>query len=89
MKLVSPTSLLTPCWAASWPGFFCWRWDTRSGFTGTSSRHKQLRIADGAWGAGVLSAEDEKAWKRSELWHDVVLGTLVLAGILYLIFSKL
>ena len=53
------------------------------------SRHKRLRIADGAWGAGVLSAEDEKAWKRSELWHDVVLGTLVLAGILYLIFSEL
>ena len=51
------------------------------------SKHKRLRMENGEWGAAVLSKEDEKAWKRSDLWHNIVLGIIVLLGVLYLIFG--
>lgn len=51
------------------------------------SRHKRLRMENGEWGTGVLSAEDEKAWKRSSLWHSVIFGMAVVLGIFYVIFG--
>lgn len=51
------------------------------------SRHKRLRMEKGEWGTGVLSAEDDKAWKRSNLWHGVVLGIVVAMCVFYLIFG--
>ena len=38
------------------------------------SKHKRLRMKNGEWGTGILSTEDEKAWKRSNLWHGIILG---------------
>ncbi len=52
------------------------------------SRHKRLRMENGEWGTGVLSAEDEKAWKRSNLWHSIILGIVVVLSVLYLIFGN-
>ncbi len=57
--------------------WFCWY----------VSRHKQLRMENGEWGTGVLSAEDEKAWKQSNLWHTIILGIVVASGAFYLIFG--
>ncbi len=51
------------------------------------SRHKRLRMENGEWGTGVLSAEDEKAWKQSNLWHSIILGIVVSMGVFYLIFG--
>ena len=51
------------------------------------SRYKRLRMENGEWGTGVLSAEDEKAWKQSNLWHSIILGIVVALGIIYLIFG--
>lgn len=42
------------------------------------SKHKRQRIFKGEWGTGVLSPEEEKAWKRSGLWHGILLGYFVL-----------
>ena len=41
----------------------------------------------GEWGTGILSAEDEKAWKRSNLWHGIILGIAGVLFALYLIFG--
>lgn len=50
------------------------------------SRHKRLRMENGEWGTRALSAEDEKRWKQSNLWHCIVLGIIVVVlGIFYLI----
>ena len=38
------------------------------------SKHKRLRMKNGEWGTGILSTEDEKAWKRSNLWHGIIFG---------------
>ena len=51
------------------------------------SRHKRLRMENGEWGLGVLSAEEENAWKQSNLWHSIILGIVVVLGIFYLIFG--
>ena len=51
------------------------------------SKHKRIRMESGEWGAAVLSEDDEKAWKHSDLWHNIVLGIIVLLGVLYLIFG--
>ena len=51
------------------------------------SKHKRIRMESGEWGAVVLSEDDEKAWKYSDLWHNIVLGIIVLLGVLYLIFG--
>ena len=51
------------------------------------SRHKRLRMENGEWEAGVLSPEDEKAWKQSNLWHSIILGIVVALGAFYLIFG--
>ena len=51
------------------------------------SRHIRLRMENGEWGTGVLSAEDEKAWRQSNLWHGIILGIAVAVGAFYLIFG--
>ena len=51
------------------------------------SKHKRLRMKNGEWGTGILSAEDEKAWKRSNLWHGIILGIAGVLFALYLIFG--
>ena len=51
------------------------------------SKHKRLRMESGEWGTGILSAEDEKAWKQSNLWHGIILGIAVVLIVLYLIFG--
>lgn len=51
------------------------------------SKHKRLRMENGEWGTGVLSAEDAKAWKQSNLWHNIILGIVVVLGIFYLVFG--
>ena len=50
-----------------------------------AGKHKRLRKERGQWGTAVLSAEEERAWKRSEIWHLTVYGVIVaVLGILYL-----
>ncbi len=51
------------------------------------SKNERLRKESGEWGTGALSAEDEKSWKRSEYWHSICLGIIVVLGALYLIFG--
>lgn len=51
------------------------------------SKHKRLRMENGEWGTATLSSEDEKAWKRSERWHNIGLSIVVALGVLYLIFG--
>lgn len=51
------------------------------------SKHKRLRMKNGEWGTGILSAKDEKAWKRSNLWHGIILGIAGVLFALYLIFG--
>ena len=51
------------------------------------SKHKRLRMKNGEWGTGILSAEDEKAWKRSNLCHGIILGIAGVLFALYLIFG--
>ncbi|MFQ9452699.1 MAG: hypothetical protein ACLR0R_03940 [[Ruminococcus] lactaris] len=53
------------------------------------SKHKRLRMKNGEWGTGILSTEDEKAWKRSNLWHGIILGITGVLFALYLIFGDL
>ena len=51
------------------------------------SKYEQLRMESGEWSTGVLSAEDENVWKRSECWRNIFLGIIVVLGSLYLIFG--
>jgi len=51
------------------------------------SRQKRLRMEHGEWGSGILSTEDEKAWKQSNLWHSILLGIVGALVIFYLIFG--
>lgn len=51
------------------------------------SRHKRLRMENGEWGTGVLSVEDEKAWKRSNLWHSIILGIVVVLSVSALLLT--
>ena len=51
------------------------------------SKHKRIRMENGEWGTAVLSEEDERAWKRSERWHNVCYGMIAVLGILYLMFG--
>ena len=51
------------------------------------SKHKQMRMESGAWGAATLSAEDEQAWKCSDRLHNIGLGIVVVVCALYLIFG--
>lgn len=51
------------------------------------SKHKRMRVENGEWSTGVLSAEDEKAWKYSSLWHGIILGTIGVLCVFYLIFG--
>ena len=46
-------------------------------------------MKNGEWGTGILSTEDEKAWKRSNLWHGIILGITGVLFALYLIFGDL
>jgi len=66
--------LLTALGYAAWLGWYV-------------SGQKRLRMERGEWGSGVLSAEDEKAWKKSSLWHGMILGIVGGLWILYLIFA--
>ncbi|WP_295765833.1 hypothetical protein [uncultured Oscillibacter sp.] len=58
------------------------------GFSLYVSKHKRLRMENGEWGTGVLNAEDEKAWKQSDLWHSIILGIVAVLGILCFIFGN-
>lgn len=62
------------------PGYAVW-------FSWYVSKHKRLRMENGEWDTGVLSADDEKAWKRSSLWHSVILGIALILSVFYLIFG--
>lgn len=42
----------------------------------------------GEWGTGVLTPEEEKAWKRSGLWHGILLGISAVFCAFYFIFGK-
>ena len=48
------------------------------------SKHKRLLMERGQWGTLVLSPEEEQAWKRSGIWHGVLYGVILVAGIIYL-----
>ena len=58
------------------------------GFSLYVSKHKRLRMENGEWGTGILNAEDEKAWKQSDLWHSIILGIVAVLVILYFIFGN-
>jgi len=51
------------------------------------SKNKRLRIESGEWGEAVLSEQQERAWKRYDLWHNVCYGILLVLFVLYLIFG--
>ena len=51
------------------------------------SKHKQLRVENGEWGTATLSTEEEQAWKRSEFWHTICYGIIVVLALLYAIFK--
>ena len=51
------------------------------------SRKKRRWEESGRWGTAVLSAEEERAWKRWECWHNVCYGMIVVLGVLYLVFG--
>jgi hypothetical protein len=42
----------------------------------------------GEWGTGGLSPEEEKAWKRSGLWHGILLGISAVFCAFYFIFGN-
>ena len=48
------------------------------------SKHKRLLMERGQWGTLALSPEEEQAWKRSGIWHCVLYGAILVAGIVYL-----
>lgn len=52
-----------------------------------TSKHKRLREKNGEWGTAVLNEEDERAWKRYDLCHNISLGIVAALGVLYLIFG--
>ena len=35
-----------------------------------------------------LTAEEARAWRRSELWHNISLGIIILLGVVYLIIGN-
>ena len=51
------------------------------------SKNKRLREESGEWKTEVLSAEEEKSWKRSEYWHNIFLSIFLVLAVLYLIFG--
>ena len=51
------------------------------------SKQERLRIESGEWGATSLSGEEERAWKRSDRWHNVAYAILMVLCVLYLIFG--
>ena len=51
------------------------------------SRNKRLRMRNGEWGTGVLSPEDERAWKQSSRRHIIILGIIAALSMVYLIFG--
>lgn len=51
------------------------------------SKNKRPREESGEWETGVLSAEEEKSWKRSERWNNIFLGIFLVLAVLYLIFG--
>lgn len=51
------------------------------------SKQKRLRIESGEWGTAVLNEQQERAWKRSDRWHNVCYGILLVLFVLYLIFG--
>ena len=52
------------------------------------SKHKRQRMFKGEWGTGGLSPEEEKAWKRSGLWHGILLGISAVFCAFYFIFGN-
>lgn len=52
------------------------------------SKHKRQRMFKGEWGTGVLSPEEEKVWKRSGLWHGILLGISAVFCAFYFIFGN-
>ena len=51
------------------------------------SKQKRLRIESGEWGTAVLNEQQERAWKRSDRWHNFCYGILLVLFVLYLIFG--
>ena len=51
------------------------------------SKQKRLHIESGEWGTAVLNEQQERAWKRSDRWHNVCYGILLVLFVLYLIFG--
>ena len=52
------------------------------------SKHARTRMEGDGRGAAQLTADEERAWKRSALCHNICLGIIVALGILYLIFGN-
>lgn len=57
-------------------------------FTWYVCKQKRLRTENGAWETGTLSEVEAAAWKRSERWHGVGLGIIVVLAVLYMIFGN-
>lgn len=51
------------------------------------SKHKKEWINNGKWGTAVLCAEQEKAWRRYNIFHNIALGIMAILGIGYIIFG--
>ena len=44
-------------------------------------------MESGKWETGTLSEEEAAAWKRSERWHGIGLGIIVVLAVLYMILG--
>lgn len=74
LRAVLTTLLLAAAGYAVW--LFCY-----------VSKHKRQRMFKGEWGTGVLSPEEEKAWKRASLLHNLFLGIAAVLCVVYF-FSR-
>lgn len=51
------------------------------------SKHKKKAVETGSWETGTLTADNERAWKRSDLCHNVIYFIVAVFLIFYLIFG--
>ena len=51
------------------------------------SKNERLRNESDEWNTKPLSAEDKKAWERSERWHNICLGAVAVLAVPYFIFG--
>lgn len=52
------------------------------------SKYKQSHMERGVWDTAELTAEEAQAWRRSELWHNISFGIIILLGVVYLIIGS-